>query len=100
MLNTHNYHHKNTPRWESLQQPVHGSEEHSPDYLRLLAALDEGWRILEMTNLLAHGKNDEGRSYLLTLAHPRLPLIREWEVARSQEIDNLLAVEGVPGFHG
>lgn len=100
MLHSQNYYHKNTSPWESLQQPVHGSEEHSSDYLRLLAALDEGWRILEVTKFLAHGKNDEGRSYLLTLAHPRMPIVREWEVARSLEIDNLLAFESVPGFNG
>jgi hypothetical protein len=99
MLHSQNHHHKNTPHWESIQQPVHGSN-HSSDYLRLLAALDEGWRILEAANLLAHGKNAEGRGYLLTLSHPRLSLVREWEVARSLEIDNLLAFEGVPGFHG
>jgi len=99
MLHTQNYQPKITPRWESLQQPVHGSD-HSSDYLRLLAALDEGWRILEVADFLAHGKNAEGRGYLLTLAHQRLSLVREWDVLRSPEIDALLAFEGVPGFKG
>jgi hypothetical protein len=99
MLNTHNYQPKVTPRWESSQQPAQGSEQ-SSDYLRLRTALDEGWRILEVTNFLAHGKNAEGRGYLLTLAHPRLSLVREWNVARRPEIVALLALEGVPGFNG
>jgi hypothetical protein len=97
MLNTQNTPLKTTQRWERLQQPVHGSA-HSSDYLRLLAALDEGWRILEAADFLAHGQNAEGRGYLLTLAHPRLLLTREWDVARSPEMDTLLAFEGVPGI--
>ena len=99
MLNTQNAPLETTQRWERLQQPVHGSA-HSSDYLRLLAALDEGWRILEVADFLAHGKNAEGRGYLLTLAHPRLMLTREWNVARSPEVTALLAFEGVPGFQG
>jgi hypothetical protein len=99
MLNSSNYHSETTPRWESLQQPVHGSG-HSSDYLRLLAALDEGWQVLEAAEFLAHGKNAEGCGYLLTLAHPQRRLRREWDVARSPEMDALLAFEGVPGIHG
>jgi len=98
MLYTPNYLLENGLRWESLQQPVHGSG-HSSDYLRLLAALDEGWQILEAADFLAHGKNAEGRGYLLTLTHPHRRLTREWDVARSPEMDALLAFESVPGFH-
>jgi len=82
-------------RWEGLQQPVHGTG-HAADYLRLLAALDEGWQIIEAANLLAHGTNAEGRGYLLTLMHPRRLLTREWSIIRSPEIDLLLAREHVP----
>jgi hypothetical protein len=99
MLNSLNYPPETAPRWESLQQPVHGSGL-SSDYLRLLAALDEGWQILEAADFLAHGKNAEGRGYLLTLAHPQRRLTREWDVVRSPEMDTLLAFEGVPGFRG
>jgi len=99
MLNSTNYTLINTPRWESLQQPVHGSAQPA-DCLRLLAALDEGWRIMEAAQLLAHGKNAEGRGYLLTLAHPRRGLTSEWDVARSPEIEALLAFEAVPGYLG
>lgn len=82
-------------RWEHLQQPVHGSA-HSADYLRLLAALDDGWQILEAADLLAHGVNAEGRGYTLTLMHPQRHLTREWNTLRSPEIDALLAHERVP----
>jgi hypothetical protein len=46
--------------------------------------------------MLAHGKNAEGRGYVLTLMHPRRLLTREWNVMRSPEIDMLLTHEHVP----
>jgi hypothetical protein len=83
-------------RWERIQQPVHGTGQ-AADALRLLAALDEGWQIVESADYLAHGNNAEGRGYILTLLHPHRLLTREWSVARSPEIASLLAFEGVPG---
>jgi hypothetical protein len=99
MLHTSNKHTEHSTRWERIQQPVHGTDSPS-DYLRLLAALDEGWQIVEVAYLLAHGSNAEGRGYLLTLMHSHRLLTREWNVMRSPEVDALLAFEGVPGFHG
>jgi hypothetical protein len=84
-------------QWECQQQPVHGSCQHA-DTLRLLAALDEGWQILEAANYLAHGNNAEGLGYLLTLYHPRLRLTREWNASYSKDMEALLAFEGVPGI--
>jgi hypothetical protein len=95
MLNTLTTTMKIGARWDTLQQPVHGSA-HAADALRLLAALDEGWQIVEAADMLAHGKNAEGRGYLLTLMHPRRLLTREWSLMRSPQIDALLAREGVP----
>ncbi len=82
-------------RWEFLQQPVHGSP-HAADYLRILAALDEGWQIVEAADILAQGSNAEGRGYVLTLMHSRRLLTREWNVMRSPEVDMLLRHEHVP----
>lgn len=95
MLNTMNTTTKVGVRWERIQQPIHGSA-HAADYLRLLAALDEGWQIVEAADMLAHGKNAEGRGYVLTLMHSRRLLTREWNITRSTEIDALLACEAVP----
>lgn len=97
MLTITNTHTETQTRWERMQQPVHGSAQPA-DTLRLLAALDEGWQIAETADFLAHGLNAEGRGYMLTLFHPRQFLTREWTVARSPEMDALLAFEGVPGF--
>ena len=83
--------------WDCYQQPVH-SANHQADTLRLLAALDEGWQILEAANYLAHGINDEDRGFLLTLYHPQRGLTREWSVTNSSSMNNLLAFEGVPGY--
>jgi len=82
-------------RWDAIQQPIHGSA-HTADHLRLLAALDEGWQIVEAADMLAHGKNAEGRGYLLVLMNPRRLLTCEWSVRRSPEVDALLAHELVP----
>ena len=98
MLNSLNHAMEYSTRWERTQQPVHGTG-HSSDYLRLLAALDEGWKIVEAADILAHGANAEGRGYLLTLMHPHGLLTREWSMLRSPEVNALLAFEGVPGFH-
>jgi len=95
MLEVMNRNMKIGTRWEGLQQPVHGSA-HAADYLRLLAALDEGWQIVEAAEILAHGSNAEGRGYVLTLVHPRRLLTREWNVMRTPELVALLAHEVVP----
>ena len=95
MLNTLNATTQIGTRWDCIQQPVHGSA-HTADYLRLLAALDEGWQIVEAADMLAHGTNAEGRGYVLTLMHSRRLLTREWNVMRSPELDALLAHEVVP----
>ena len=82
-------------RWECIQQPVHGSAL-AADFLRILAALDEGWQIVEAADILAHGSNAEGRGYVLTLMHSRRLLTREWNIMRSPEVDALLVHEHVP----
>jgi hypothetical protein len=81
--------------WGRLQQPVHASQLPA-DYLRLLSALDEGWIIAEAAHLLASGRNDEGRGYVLTLIHKERPIVRELTVGRTPKIEALLAYEGVP----
>jgi hypothetical protein len=84
--------------WSRLQQPAHASQLPA-DYLRLLSALDEGWIIAEAAHLLASGRNDEGRGYMLTLIHKGKMVVREMTVARTSKIDALLAYEGVPAVN-
>jgi hypothetical protein len=96
-LSTSTKHLGHTLNWDRARHPAPGTGRLS-DYQRLLAALDEGWQIIETADFLAHGVNAEGRGYLLTLMHPRRFLTRELDVVRSPEITALLALEGVPGF--
>ena len=97
MLITHDNQNNASNQWEHLQQPVHGNNQQA-DTLTLLAALDEGWQIQEAAKYLAHGKNAEGRGYLLTLYNPKRGQTHEWTVASSKDIDALLSFEGIPGF--
>ena len=97
MLSIHNNQTKINNRWDHIQQPVHGVNQQA-DMLRLLAALDEGWQILEAANYLAHGTNAEDRGYLLTLFNPQRRLTRECNVKSSPSMDSLLHVQGVLTF--
>lgn len=95
MLNRIEYQNrKNGYHWERMQQPVHGGNQHA-DLLRLLAALDDGWQILEVANYLARGLNSEGKGYLLTLYHPGRRQTREWNVTAAAGIEKILEFEGV-----
>ena len=59
-------------------------------------ALHNGWLILEATRVLAHGKNDNGRGYILTLSNPSGSLQRAYFLRASTETEALLASEHVP----
>jgi hypothetical protein len=89
MLNT-----KNKMLWNSLQQPVHGARLPA-DYLRLLTALDDGWMVTDVAEMIAHGRNDDGRSYLLTLAHMQKFLVKKMIVSKGILVDDLLANNGI-----
>jgi hypothetical protein len=95
MFTTYNENYLFNP-WERLQQPVHGASQQA-DVLRMLAALDEGWQILDVANYLAHGSNAEGRGYLLTLYHPQRRMTRECNVGYSAGMEALLATQRAAG---
>ena len=80
--------------WNRLQAPARPA--HVPaDYLLLLSALDEGWTITDVVRLLAHGRNDEGRSYIVTLMHPHRLQVYRMTVAQNAHSDALLESEGL-----
>ena len=67
-------------RWSVLPQS-------SPaDYLLLLSALDDGWKVME-TAFLDHNIS---KAYLVTLFHPRRALVRQVTVSTGPEADLLL----------
>lgn len=96
MLNILNAIRKIGSHWGAPQQPVHDNNAYMVDYVLLLAALEQGWQIIEAGEILAHGANAEAHGYVLTLMHPYRLLTCEWNVERSPEVDALLAHLAVP----
>jgi hypothetical protein len=81
--------------WSNLQQPLHPTAR-PEDYLRLLAALDDGWQIAEAARLFARGPQGLCEYYLLTLTHPVRMLVRQTALRKEGQIDGLLERELVP----
>ena len=56
----------------------------------MMEALKKGWTVSNVVNVLAHGQNDEGRGYLVTLAEFKNHLSREMYLPYSPEAERLL----------
>lgn len=80
--------------WNKLQEPARPAGRPA-DYLLLLSALDEGWKILETARMVPFNDFLRGGSYMLTLFHPTRLLVRQIVVARTPELDTLLKDEDV-----
>lgn len=78
--------------WNKLQEPACPAAKPA-DYLLLLSALDEGWKILETSRLVPFNNFGRSGAYMLTLFHPRRPLTRQIVVACNPEVDILLKDE-------
>jgi len=81
---------KNRMTWNSVQKPVYGGERLPADYLRLRSALDDGWMVTDVAEMIAHGRNDNGHSYLLTLAHMQKMLVKKMVVSKGKLVDLLM----------
>lgn len=79
--------------WNKLQELARKGQKPA-DHLLFLAALDEGWRIVETVRLDPFTATRSG-AYLLTLFHPQRLLSSQIIVERSEEIDRLLLEEDV-----
>lgn len=80
--------------WNKLQEPACPAGKPA-DYLLLLSALDEGWKILETARLVPFNDFLRGGSYMLTIFHPIRLVVRQIVVARTAEVDVLLKDEDV-----
>jgi hypothetical protein len=58
--------------------------------------LNKGWTISDVTTVLACGKNDEGRGFLVTLVEPKNHMLRKVYLPYSPETEALLAQEATP----
>jgi hypothetical protein len=56
----------------------------------VLEALNTGWTVSAVANVLAHGQNDEGRGFLVTLEQPKNHMLREVYLPYSTETEQLL----------
>lgn len=74
--------------WNRLQEPARPTAKPA-DYLLLLSALDDGWKIVETAHYVPF--NDlRGGMYMLTLFHPTRLLTQQTLVARTREVDALI----------
>lgn len=56
----------------------------------MIEAMERGWTVTEVARVLASGRNDEDRGYLVTLANHRLHATRRLYVPHSPESTALL----------
>jgi len=53
-------------------------------------AIRKGWTVSDVANVLAHGRNDEGRGFLVTLMEPKNHMSRQVYLPYSLETEMLL----------
>lgn len=62
----------------------------------VIEALKSGWTIANVATVLAHGQNDEGRGFLITLMEPKNHLSRKMYLPYSIETETLLNCVSMP----
>ena len=62
----------------------------------VIEALKTGWAVSNVTTVLAHGQNDEGRGFLVTLMEPKSHMSREVYLPYSTETEKLLNRASMP----
>jgi hypothetical protein len=62
----------------------------------LIEALKNGWTVSDVANVLARGRNDEGRGFLVTLMEPKNHLFRKVYLPYSKETEALLNQSTMP----
>lgn len=64
--------------------------------INVIEAINKGWIISEVTTVLARGRNDEGRGYLVTLLEPESYLLHKLYLPYSLEVEALLSQVSMP----
>ena len=75
------------------------SSDQKDEIFKLNDALNNGWNILEATNMLAAGKNNENRSFVLTLFNANKMLTKEVYLSDNEFSAALLKKYQVPGVY-
>ncbi len=64
--------------------------------INVITALKKGWTVSEVATVLAHGQNDEGRGFLVTLMEPKNHMSREMYLPYSTETETFLKRVSIP----
>jgi hypothetical protein len=64
--------------------------------INLVEALSKGWTVSGVTTVIAHGQNDEGRGFLVTLMELKNHLSREVYLPYSKEAEVFLNHASMP----
>jgi hypothetical protein len=77
--------------WIYLQQPTHPTAGMNASYRGLLAAIDQGWEIIEPV-LISDESRAETKTYHFTLMHAALGQTYHLSVSGSSELEHLIHI--------
>ena len=63
---------------------------------KIVEALNNGWTVLDVATVLAHGRNDEGRGFLVTFMEAKNHMSRKLYLPYSPEAEKLLSQMSMP----
>ncbi|PWH12347.1 MAG: hypothetical protein DDG60_13760 [Anaerolineae bacterium] len=81
-------------RWNRLQEPARPSNK-SADLMRLLSALDTGWKILSPVRALDCNDTHGGQVLEIDLYQPATGELRQLLMSRQASIEEFLSEEGL-----
>lgn len=84
-----------TSRWDHLQEPRRRAH-HSAAYLRLMAALDAGWRISSLAYTPPRPETAQHAELCFTLFHQERPESRTLKLLLCQELADFITNEQLP----
>ena len=79
--------------WSYRQQPAHPMAGMNASFRALLAAIDQGWEILEPV-LVSSGEWPGGQTYHFTLLHTAEGQAYQLSVAASSEVERFIGING------
>lgn len=81
-------------RWNRLQEPARPSNK-SADLMRLLSALDTGWKILSPVRALDCEDTHGGQALEIDLYQPGTGELRQLLLSRQESVERFLVEENV-----
>lgn len=81
-------------RWNRLQEPARPSNK-SADLMRLLSALDTGWKILSPVRALDCDDTHGGQALEIDLYQPGTGELRQLLLSRQESVERFLVEENI-----